>query len=119
MTVMNYTKNQTALILGGSVTDIPTYFILGSGSGTTSPTDPSLVSPTDTQSFTQTTFPATQKIKWQGDWNSIEMSGTSLKEFGIKVGSQLTGSVLSRTGIPALTFDGTNELRIEETWEVF
>ncbi len=119
MTVMNYSRNQISLFLGGSNADYPNYFIIGSGSGATSPTDPSLVAPIDTQLFTDTTFPTQQKVKWQGDWNSVEMSGTLLKEFGVKVGSQLTGSVWSRTGIPTLTFDGTNELRIESTWEIY
>lgn len=118
-TIMNYAKNEIGLLIGGSSTNFPTHFIIGTGSGTTLPTSPELVVPTDTQSFTETSFPAQQKVKWQGDWNSIEMSGTNLQEFGVKVGSQLTGSIWSKTGIPQLTFDGTNELRIEEIWEVF
>ena len=44
-----------------------------------------------------------------------------LREFGMTIsGTGLTGSIWSRTGLAdAITFDGTNELRIEETWEVF
>lgn len=119
MVVTNYARNRISLFIGGSITDIPTYFIIGSGSGTSLPTNTELIDPVDTQLFTSTSFPSLQKVSQQGDWNSIDMSGIQLKEFGVKVGSELTGSIWSRTGIPSLTFDGTNELRIEETWEVF
>jgi hypothetical protein len=48
------------------------------------------------------------------------MSGLVLREFGLTVsGAGNTGSVWSRTGMPAIIFDGTNELRIEEIWEVY
>lgn len=120
MVVLNYAKNEVGLILGGSASIVPTYFLIGSGSGTVTASQTELIAPTDRQLNTQVTFPATQKITWQGDWNSVEMSGTNLREFGvIPSGAALTGSIWSRIGFNAITFDGTNELRIEETWEVF
>lgn len=120
MVITNYNKNQVGLILGGSATTVPTYFIIGSGSGTVTVSQTELIAATDRQLNTAITFPATQKIKWQGDWNSVEISGTALREFGMIIsGVALTGSIWSRTGFAAITFDGTNELRIEETWEIF
>ena len=118
--IVNYAKNQVALFVGGSNTNYPTYFILGSGSGTVLTSNTELIKPWDRQLVTETSFPTAQKIKWQGDWASVEMSGLDLREFGvIPSGTALTGSIWSRTGFPAITFDGTNELRIEEIWEVF
>ena len=119
--ILNSGKNKIALFLGGSIVNEPSYNMIGAGSSTVSVNNTELVDPTDRQLFTSTTFPSSQKITYQSDWNSVEMSGTSpLSEFGV-IGSApaLTGSLWSRTVIPALTFDGTNELRIEETWEVY
>lgn len=120
MVITNYGKNQTSMLIGGSHTIIPEYFIIGSGSGVALATDTSLQFAVDRQTFTATTYPANQKITQQGDWNSIEMSGIQLQQFGIvPSGTGVTGSIWSKTSLPALTFDGTNELRIEEVWEVF
>lgn len=120
MTVTNYTKNRVTLLLGGSIAEEPSNMAIGVGSSIVSPTNETLVSGTDTQPYTNTSYPNTNKIKWQFDWNSIEMSGIQLSEFGMmQSGTSATGSVWSRSVIPSLTFDGTNELRIEETWEVY
>lgn len=120
MVVTNYAKNKVNLFLGGSQTDFPQYYMIGSGSGVALASDTELEFAVDRQSFTQTTFPTLQKVTDQGDWNSVEMSGIQLRQFGkTGAGSGLTGSMWSITSLPALTFDGTNELRIEETWEVF
>ena len=120
MVVTNYARERVALFIGNSGPSPPTFFIIGSGSGTSSITQTELIAPTDKQAVTATTYPAVQKVTRQGDWNSVEISGLDLKEFGI-VGSEagLAGSVWSRTSIPSVAFDGTNELRIETTWEVF
>jgi len=120
MTTLNYTKNRVALLLGGSITEKPYAYMIGIGSSIVSVTDTTLVIPTDRQSFTTITYPSSQKVKFQTDWNSVEISGTQLSEFGL-VGSATgtTGSMWSRSVIPSLTFDGTNELRIEETLEVY
>ena len=118
--IVNYGKNRTALLLGGSITDSLDDFIIGTGSSTVLITDTELVTPVDRQAFTSATYPTTQKVEMQGDWNSVEMSGIQLSEFSVLTNAAgLTGSIWSRTGIPSLTFDGTNELRILETWEVY
>ena len=120
MTVLNYAKNQVALLVAGSTTTAPTYLIIGTGSATIVAGDTELTTANDRQAVTATTHPSLVKTKWQGDWNSVEMSGIQLTEWGM-IGSAdlLTGSIWSKEVIPSLTFDGTNELRIEETWEVF
>jgi len=117
--ITNYAKNRIALMLGGSIAESIDYFIIGTGSSTVSPSDTTLANATDRQEVTSVSYPSLTKIKWQGDWNSVEISGTQLTEWGlITSGTGLTGSIWSRHVIPALTFDGSNELRIEEVWEI-
>lgn len=118
--ILNWAKAQTALLLTGSATVYPTYFMIGSGSGTTTAGNTELVHPYDRQAVTSINDDTTQKIKWTGDWNSTEISGIQLTEFGLCAsGPTTTGSMWSKIGLPGITFDGTNELRIEENWEVY
>ena len=120
MVVTNYTRNQMSLFLGGSATNYVDYFVIGSGSGTASATDTALVYPVDRQLVTAVTYPSSQKVKWQGDWDSVNLSGIQLQQFGmITSGAGLTGSMWSRSSFPGVQFDGTNELRIVENWEVY
>jgi len=120
MVFNNFGKNRITLLMGGSIAENIDYFMIGTGSATVSVTQDSLITATDRQLTTDVTYPSLQKIKLQGDWNSVEMSGTQLTEFGVTIsGTGTTGSIWSRSQIPSLTFDGTNELRIEETIEVF
>lgn len=120
MVITDYAKNQISTLIGGSHSILPEYFLIGSGSGVALASDTALQYAVDRQVFTATTYPALQNVKYQGDWNSIEMSGIQLQQFGvIASGGGVTGSIWSKTSLPALTFDGTNELRIEEAWEVF
>lgn len=124
MTVLNWGKHRTALLLGGSVVNnnsgnYPTYFMIGSGSGTIASTDTTLFNPTDRQNTTSATF-TNQAVMWTGDWTSIEMSGLSFAEFGmVPSGTGVTGSMWSKSSIPAIVFDGNTELRIEETWQIY
>jgi len=119
--ILNWGKRDVALTLAGSTTTPPTYMMIGSGSGTPLAAQTELINAYDRQLFTSIDDTTTYKVKWTGDWNTVEMSGTQLREFGMIIsGTGLTGSMWSRECLAsAITFDGTNELRIEETWEVF
>lgn len=119
--ILNWGKTRTALWLAGSTTTVPSYFMIGSGSGTALSTQVELLNPWDRQAVTATDGSTAYKVKWQGDWNSVELSGNQLREWGMCLaGAGTTGSMWSRTAMAnAITFDGTTELRIEETWEVF
>jgi len=118
--ILNWAKREVALFLAGSHTTIPTYFMIGSGSGTAAATQTALLGAFDRQEVTATNGSTLYKVKWTGDWNSVELSGTILREFGVtESGIGTTGSMWSRTALPGVTFDGTNELRVEETWEVY
>jgi len=117
--ILNWAKTRMALFLAGSHTDYPTYFMLGSGSGTVSTTQTELIYPWDRQEITVAVGSNAYKVKYVGDWNSVEMSGNQLTEWGMCIsGATTIGSIWSRTAMAnAIDFDGTTELRIEETWE--
>ena len=119
--ITNWTKTRIALYLTGSHSDYPTYYMIGSGSGTVSATQTELLYPWDRQALTVAVGSTSYKAKYIGDWNSIEMSGNDLREWGMCVsGVILTGSIWSRSAMPnVISFDGTTELRIEETWEIY
>lgn len=118
--INNYAKNRVALLIGGSSTPAPNDMMIGTGSSTITAASTTLTTPSDRQALTSNpTFPSSQSINFQADWNSVEMSGTSLTEFGIAgSGIGTNGSMWSIHITPAIVFDGTNELRVEEIWEV-
>ena len=118
--IVNYTKERIANVLNGTTVEVPSYFMIGSGSGTALATQTTLITPTDRQLMTSRSGTSTYKVMWQGDWNNTEMSGLSLREFGLTIsGTGTTGSMWSRTTLPTITFDGSMELQIQEQWEVF
>ena len=124
MTILNWAKTRIPLYLAGSHTTFPTHFMIGSGSGTANATQTELLYPSDRQAITVAVGSTPYKVKYIGDWNSITMSGTAnqrLFEWGMCINEAgTTGSMWSRTAMPnVITFDGTTELRIEETWEVY
>ena len=120
MVFLDYGKNRLSQMMGGSAIGSIGQIIIGTGSSTITIGDTELTTSSDRQTVTSTTFPLHRKVSFQFDWNSVEISGTNaLTEFGlIESGGGLTGSIWSRDIIPALTFDGTNELRIEFTGEI-
>lgn len=55
-----------------------------------------------------------KKTTFITDWNSVQISGCQMKEFGLFLsGTTNTGSLLMRQAFPNINFDGTNEARIE------
>ena len=124
MAITNYTKNLAILLLGGSALNTGSqnyanYFQIGAGSSIVSASQTTLISGLSRQELTSSTYPATQTITFQGDWTSVPLSGLTIQEFGI-CGSNptITGSMFSRSVFEGVTFDGTSEMRILETWTV-
>lgn len=118
---LDYGRNRLSQIMGGSSIGSVGQILTGTGSSTVVVSDTALTTGSTRQTATAVTFPTFKKNAFQFDWNSVEISGTAaLTEFGlIESGGGLTGSIWTRDVIPALTFDGTNELRIEYNGEVF
>lgn len=96
------------------------YCAIGSGSGTVAATQTTLLNERDRNSQTGSPdFTTSKKVSFQFDFNSVEMSGTILTEFGL-LGSHtgVTGSMWQIERFNSVTFDGTNELQILPTIEV-
>ena len=120
MTTLNYMKNRMNLLLGGSINETIEYFMIGTGSSTITVADTTLLTAVDRQLITSHSYTSLVKDKFQGNWNSTTLSGLNISEFGLCTsGATTTGSMWTRTVIPTITFDGTNELLIEEELEVF
>lgn len=119
--ITSYGKQDVIYLIGGSIISgagIPYQCGIGSGSGTAQSSDVRLYNEESRHAFTEVSYPSAQKIQFITDWNSVEMSGLNLSEFGIfKSGTALTGSLWSRSSLPNVGFEGTTELRIQETWE--
>jgi len=118
--INNFAKQQAALLIGGSSVPTPTYFVIGSGSGTIMATQTTLFNEYDRQLMTSRDLSVGQQVTFTGDWNSVEISGLTLTEFGV-IGSAapLVGSIWSVISLPGITFNGTQELRIEEVHQIY
>ena len=112
-----------ALILGSDLNTFIAYVGLGTGSATALVGDSVLVTEINRIAITGSpNFATAQKVTFQADFNSVQMSGTaSIKEFGLTEtasGTNFTGSMWQREGFPGITFDGTNELQVVTTISV-
>lgn len=109
-------RSGTALLWGPSGTRVDG-ITLGTGSSAKTVDTSGLVTDAGLfKTFSSTDISALRSTSFVGDWSSVEMSGTSLKEFGVLVSG---GNTWSAEGFPAVTFDGTNELQIQVKWTVF
>jgi len=119
MVITTIGKEYTAIRLGSDIPFVE-YINIGSGSGTATISQKTLIAETDRNLFTSTDFSSSKKFTIDADFNSVEMSGTILREFGVvHSGAGVTGSIWQRESFASITFDGTNELKIAITWEIF
>lgn len=119
--ILNDGRLYTAYMVTGSYIGSQ-YLMIGSGTTPVTSSDTTLEHPRSRQLFTSRDITAgsTVKIVFIGDWTAAQISGTILSEFGL-TGSQtgVTGSMWSRSVFSPIIFDGTNELRLEESWEYY
>ena len=121
MVFTQYGKQAAAWAIGSNLTNnFIQYVAIGSGSGTVAVTNVTLVAETDRNAITGSPdFDTARKVEFQADFNSVELSGTVLFEFGLLTsGPSLIGSVWQREGFGSIVFDGTNELQILSTIEI-
>lgn len=117
----DFGKSGLALLMTPSGV-IPRYCAIGSGSGAAVSTLGSLFSEVLSArvDFTSRSIATAKKTNWIYDFSSTTMSGILLKEFGIgQVVTKGTNDLWNREAFPTITFDGTNELQIDVTFEVF
>lgn len=123
MVFTNVGKEYVAFRLGSS---LPSLFVenigIGDGSGTAVVTDTTLVNEVNRTGITGSPdFTTVRKVGFQADFNSIQMSGINLTEFGlfdVASGTGFLGSTWQREAFGSIVFDGTNELQIISTLEV-
>ena len=119
MTITDVGREFVAIRLGSNIL-FPAYLALGSGSGAVTAANVILVAETDRNAFTSTSFATSKKFNFMADFSSTELSGLNLREFGVThSGAAATGSMWQREGFTAVAFDGTNELKVDITWEIF
>jgi len=122
MVFTNAGKQFVAWGLGSNVGLYMGHIGIGSGSGTASVSDVTLLNEINRTSITGSPdFTTTRKATFQADYNSVQMSGIHLTEFGlfnVVSGTGFTGSTWQRESFGSIVFDGTNELQILSTMEV-
>lgn len=96
------------------------YCAIGTGSGTALVTESTLINEVDRNPLTGSpNFAEARKVQFQSDFNSFEMSGVTLTEFGFTPsGASQVGSIWQIERIGSIVFDGTNELQVISTLEV-
>ncbi len=98
----------------------PQYMAIGSGSGAVANTNILLINENSRRAPTSVSTSTTNEITYIGDWNSVEMSGINLKEFGMfSTSTSNAGSAWNREGFAGVDFDGSNELQVQITYEVY
>ncbi len=114
-------KSGTVLAIGSFATNRPQFLAVGSGSGAVAVGDIALVAESGVRKApTSLDFSTSQKVTFTVDYNSVDISGLVLTEFGMFTsGAAETGSLWNREGFSSVTFDGTNELQVQLTYEVF
>ena len=115
MPFLNSGRSGTALLLTGSY-PIPNGIEIGTGSSTKTPSTTALTTPYLFTAFTSTDRSTPQFVTFTSDFNSVQLSGASIKELAVRTSG---GTVWSADGFPAITFDGNTEMQVVVTWEVF
>ena len=115
MVMTNSGKSGTALAIHQVG---PGYVGIGSGSGAVTVNRSGLIYETDRNTITGSDASTLNEASITADFGSIEMSGTSLTEFGaFTVASG--GQAWVVEGFAGVSFDGTNECQIQVTFEIF
>ena len=122
MPFTNAGAQQIAWALGSNLSNnYIQYFAVGIGSATAGVGNVTMVTETGARSVLtgSPNFATARKVGFQFDFNSVEMSGIRLFEFGF-LGSATgsTGSIWQIERIGSIVFDGTSELQITNTIEV-
>ena len=121
MVFTNYGKSGLVVTIGTTSSTRPQYMAIGSGSGVAAVTNASLIHEVSRIALTSGSVDASNyEIEYVADWNSVTMSGIALREFGMFSESVANiGSIWNKEVFNAVTFDGSNELQIQLTYEVY
>ena len=119
---VNYGKQAVSWLLGSPISNMYISAVgIGSGSGIASATDVTLFSEVKRNMITGSPdFSTAQKVTFTADFNSVQMSGIAFSEFGLFASGPISvGSLWQHEAFGSQIFDGTNELQIQSTLEVW
>lgn len=115
MVATNDGKSGLALLMSPSG-NRPDSISIGSGSGVVSVSNTNLISERFNSAFTTVDISVQKEVTFTSDFSASSISGLLLREFGVKKSG---GNVWNREGFSPITFDGSNELQIQVTFQVF
>jgi len=120
MVITTYAKSGLGLLMTGSGIP-PAYCGVGTGSAAEVTTLGSLITPFGARNLWSERDPSTvNEVNWIFNYDSVTMSGCNLKEFGMGVSiASGANDLWNREGFAAINFDGTNELQISITYQIF
>ena len=113
----DYGKQRIMLRIGSDVGS-PSYMAIGTGSGAVNLQNTGLVTHFTRINPTSTNWNVSKEVTYTGDYSTVTMSGASVREYGMFAESS-GGKIWNREGFNAIAFDGTNELQLEITYQVF
>jgi len=120
---VTYTAHSgVALMIGSLASNRPLFMLLGSGSGTELASRSGLIAPVGSaRTFTggSADISTLATIKWRTDFTPAELSGLGINEFTLNPGSTNVEAFNYVNFGNAISFDGSNELRLELNWTVF
>lgn len=107
-----------AIRLGSNISG-PAWIAIGSGSGTATAADVTLVAETSKSAFVDSDFSVAKRWTFNANFSATTLSGLAFREFGVfSVSGASTGSAWQREGFSAITFDGTSEMTVEMDWDL-
>ncbi len=122
MGAVNEGKSGTALLLTGT-NKIPDYCVLGTGSSSFSVTDTDLNTPVHWATFDSTDATTVNKVIYTTTFDSVTASGTAAyKELGVFTsGASSINTLWGKEAFAgnAITADGTIEIQIQYTMEIW
>jgi len=117
MVITNVGLSGLTLLMAGSSTP-PAYIAVGIGSKTELNTVSSLSDIKVILPFSSRDISTYKNITWTSDFSSVLMSGLSFKEFSLNTGSPAQEAWHYVNLGNGVTFDGSNELRVELQWRI-
>jgi hypothetical protein len=120
MGMLDYAKAQTALAWVGSLTAFPQYAGIGNGSGTFLTTQSGLIAQVGSRVlWTTRDTSVVNAVSFQFDFSASSMSGITMREFGIGTTLGSSGNCWNRETLNDVTYDGTQELQLQITYNTY
>jgi hypothetical protein len=95
----------------------PGYFAIGTGSQAITNALSSLKTESGSRvAIENTDFTQAYEIGWDATFGPVVMSGCTLTEFGMSHASSAGATMWALEGFTGITFDGTNELKVDMTF---